>query len=89
MTEFYRCSNSECGKLTPLIGTAKRKCPSCGDEGGEVVPSERVKQGLKTGVYYNIDPNTGKGQRRNAEQASCKRTRARAIRASRRIMHER
>jgi hypothetical protein len=44
----------------PLIGTAKRKCPSCGDKGGKVLPQERVKQGLKAGVHHNIDPNTGK-----------------------------
>jgi hypothetical protein len=47
-------------KSDAVIGTAKRKCPSCGDEGGEVLPHERVKQGLKAGVYHNIDPNTGK-----------------------------
>jgi hypothetical protein len=50
----------------PLIGTAK-KCPSCGDEGGEVVPPERVKQGREAGVYYNIDPNTGKRAKKKKE----------------------
>jgi hypothetical protein len=43
-----------------LIDNAKRKCPSCGDEGGEVLPPERVKERLKAGVYHNVDPNTGK-----------------------------
>jgi hypothetical protein len=58
MSEFYH--SFKCRKVMPLVGTAKRKCPSCGDEGGKVLPQERVKQGLEAGVYHKIDPNTGK-----------------------------
>jgi hypothetical protein len=58
MTEFYYCF--KCRKPTLLIAPAKRKCPSCGDEGGEVISQERFEEGFKAGVYYNIDPNTGK-----------------------------
>jgi predicted RNA-binding Zn-ribbon protein involved in translation (DUF1610 family) len=58
MAEFYHCF--KCRKVVPLIGTAKRKCPSCGDEGGEVISQERFEEGFEAGVYYNIDPRTGK-----------------------------
>jgi hypothetical protein len=56
--EVYHCF--KCGTPMLLVAPAKRKCPTCGEEGGEVVPPELFREHLNAGVYYNIDPNTGK-----------------------------
>lgn len=55
---YYRCFS--CEKVFPLMGENENKCPSCEGANGEVISAERVKEGMEAGVYYNIDPKTGK-----------------------------
>lgn len=55
---FFNCFN--CHKIAPLIETPERKCSLCGSANGEVLNAERVKEGLEAGVFYNIDPKTGR-----------------------------
>lgn len=55
---FYDCFR--CRKVMPLIGTAEKKCPSCGSANGEILTDERFNEGFKAGTFYNIDPKTGK-----------------------------
>lgn len=58
MAEFYNCFN--CHKVMPLLGADEKKCPSCGSTNGEVISAQRFEEGFKAGVFYNIDPRTGK-----------------------------
>jgi hypothetical protein len=58
MAKFFNCFT--CQKVAPLIGSAEAKCPSCGAANGEVLSQERFEEGFKAGVYFNIDPATGK-----------------------------
>jgi hypothetical protein len=58
MAEWYHCFT--CRKVTPLLGTTEKKCPICNGTNGEVLSQERFKAGFDAGVYYNIDPATGK-----------------------------
>ncbi len=55
---YYNCFS--CKKVAPLVGTAEKKCPLCGSANGEVITNERFEEGFKAGVFYNIDPKTGK-----------------------------
>lgn len=54
-----------CHRVIPLLNeemtsTAQQgKCPSCGGRNGQIISSDRVKEGLDAGVFYNIDPKTG------------------------------
>ena len=54
----YNCF--ACHKVSPLDENAEHKCPLCGSQNGEVVSVQRVEEGLKAGVFFNIDPKTGK-----------------------------
>lgn len=55
---FFNCF--DCMKVMPLIGTTEKKCPSCGGTNGEALSRQRVDEGLEAGVFFNIDPRTGK-----------------------------
>ena len=55
---FYNCV--DCHKVAPLADIGEKKCPLCGSTNGEVVTGQRVEDGLKAGVFFNIDPKTGK-----------------------------
>lgn len=55
---FYNCFG--CQKVALLDENAERKCPLCGSQNGEVASAQRVEDGLKGGVSFNIDPKTGK-----------------------------
>jgi hypothetical protein len=55
---FYNCF--ACQKVAPLDECAEKKCPLCGSQNGEVVSGQRAEEGLKAGVFFNIDPKTGK-----------------------------
>jgi hypothetical protein len=55
---LYHCL--ACRKLLPLVDNKDEKCPSCGGTNGEVLSSERAKEGLERRAYFNIDPKTGK-----------------------------
>jgi len=54
----YSCF--DCHKISPVSETAPKKCPLCGGTNGEVISNDRLQEGLDSGVYYNIDPRTGK-----------------------------
>ena len=58
MTDWFRCN--DCNKVISLLGSTEEKCPSCGGSRGEVVSQEHMKEGFEAGVYFNIDPRTGK-----------------------------
>ncbi len=61
---FYRCFNADCQKITPLFDTSGKSCPFCGSKNGKIISKERVEEGLEAGVFFNIDPLTGKRAKR-------------------------
>ena len=54
----YNCF--KCSKVTPIVNEPSDKCPLCGGSNGEVIDGQRLKEGLESGVFYNLDPKTGK-----------------------------
>jgi hypothetical protein len=56
MATSYECFS--CHKV--FVGVTDKKCPSCGGTNGELIPPEKVKQGMEAGTFFNIDPTTGK-----------------------------
>ena len=50
----------DCNKVFTFQTGDEKKCPSCDGTNGEVVTKERLEEGMESGVYYNIDPKTGK-----------------------------
>lgn len=58
VANFYECFN--CKKLTLSDGSKSERCRLCGSSNGTVVAGQQVSDGLKAGVYHNIDPVTGK-----------------------------
>lgn len=59
---FFNCLT--CKKVMPLIESSGKRCPSCGGVNGETLSRERFDEGLKAGVFFNIDPRTGKRAKR-------------------------
>jgi hypothetical protein len=55
---FYSCF--ACHKVALLDENTERKCPLCGSLNGAEISGQRVDEGLKAGVFFNIDPKTGK-----------------------------
>lgn len=55
---FYNCFS--CHNVAPLAENAEKTCPLCGSGNGEVLTAERFHEGFKAGVFFNIDPKTGK-----------------------------
>lgn len=68
MAEFYHCY--ACSKVYPLLdkkalaSALAGTCSSCGGQNGQIVSQERFEQGHKAGVYYHLDPRTGKPARK-------------------------
>ncbi|MFL9921586.1 hypothetical protein PQR75_40795 [Paraburkholderia fungorum] len=58
MAEFFECF--ACMKVMPLVRPEEKVCPGCGSTNGQIISSERVKEGMEAGTFYNIDPRTGK-----------------------------
>lgn len=58
MAQFFECFG--CKKVVLLSDDTKKVCPGCGSANGQIIPFDRVKQGMDAGVFYNIDPRTGK-----------------------------
>jgi hypothetical protein len=54
---YYECF--DCRQAFPMLGTSKIKC-LCGSTNGRKVPDEQFEKGFEHGLYYNIDPQTGK-----------------------------
>ena len=60
---YYQCLNSDCSayqEITPLFEDSEESCPLCGSKKGKVVSNDRLEEGLEAGVFFNIDPTTGK-----------------------------
>ncbi len=55
---LYNCF--DCHKVAPLLNMVGKTCPLCGSTNGEVVTGQRVEEGMRAGVFFNIDPKTGK-----------------------------
>jgi len=47
-------------KVLIFVGATQANCESCGSSNIQLLSAERVKEGLEAGVYFNIDPKTGK-----------------------------
>jgi hypothetical protein len=67
MAQWYHCFT--CKKLTPISKRDKQSpdemtCSICGTNNGEVISGERAMEGLAAGVFFNIDPKTGKGAKK-------------------------
>jgi hypothetical protein len=54
----YQCF--ECRKVRPFTGSDHTKCEVCGSGNIELLSPERITEGREHGVFYNIDPKTGK-----------------------------
>ena len=57
MATRYECF--VCFKVFVSENAAPKKCAVCGGTQIEVLSSERVKAGMDSGAYYNIDLRTG------------------------------
>ena len=58
MANSFECFS--CRKVAPLLhGDKDDECPVCGSSNGQIVDSNRVREGMKAGVYYDIDPRSG------------------------------
>lgn len=55
---FFHCF--ACKKVAPARTDGEKKCAFCDSGDGEVVTPVRLKEGMEAGVFYNIDPKTGK-----------------------------
>jgi DNA-directed RNA polymerase subunit RPC12/RpoP len=49
-----------CQKVSIMVAEDTDACPTCGSKNGEVISNERLKEGMKAGAIWNIDPRTGK-----------------------------
>jgi hypothetical protein len=64
MADWYECFT--CCKVYPLIAEKDKelagegKCATCGGGNGRIVPEGQFAEGFAAGVYYNLDPKTGK-----------------------------
>jgi hypothetical protein len=58
MADFFSCFS--CNKVSPRLDEKATTCPLCGSANVEVLPAERIKQGLDAGVFRNPKP---KGKR--------------------------
>ena len=58
---FFNCFN--CQKVAPLLEPEKKSCPLCGSSNGEIISGSRLKEGMEAGVFFNIDPKTGKREK--------------------------
>jgi len=54
----------DCKKVSVTGNEGVEECPSCGNSNGRSVSGKRIKEGLESGVYWNIDPRTGKRQKK-------------------------
>jgi DNA-directed RNA polymerase subunit RPC12/RpoP len=59
MLQSYECFS--CRKVSLFsVGEDQTKCPTCGSTNIQILSKDRVTEGMKAGVYFNIDPKTGK-----------------------------
>jgi PHP family Zn ribbon phosphoesterase len=56
--QAYECF--KCHEVSYFTDTMDQtKCPTCGGV-VHLLSEDRVREGMKSGVFYNIDPKTGK-----------------------------
>ena len=48
----------DCRKVFPF--QEKEECPSCAGANVRVISKDQLREGMDSGIYYNIDPSTGK-----------------------------
>lgn len=60
MSDFFRCLNLDCMKVSPLIDRPDDVCPVCGSSRGEAITRQRFEEAFASGVYFDLDPKTGK-----------------------------
>ncbi len=53
MVDWYSCP--KCKKLHAINGDADKKCLTCGGTDGEIISSDRMKEGREAGAYFNFD----------------------------------
>jgi len=59
MAQAYECFT--CRKVSSFTERDDQtKCPTCGGTNIRLLSEERVREGMKAGAYFNIDPRTGK-----------------------------
>jgi hypothetical protein len=62
MANWFHCF--QCRSVHPLLGEKQeereRKCSTCGSTNVEVISQQRFQEGFEAGVFFNIDPKTGK-----------------------------
>jgi hypothetical protein len=57
--KFFECF--ACRKVLPItVESEPPQCPACKSTNGQVLDEDRVKEGLDSGAFFNIDPKTGK-----------------------------
>jgi len=60
--QAYQCFT--CNKVSYFTDADHSKCPTCGVTKIEVLSNDRVREGMDAGVFFNIDPKTGKRAKR-------------------------
>jgi len=55
--QSYECF--DCRRVSIFTGDARDKCEICGGSRIQLLSKERVKEGMESGAYYNIDLRTG------------------------------
>lgn len=57
----WQCYEPGCrGLVSGRADETTTTCPRCGSTNGEFVTGEQVRERMALGVYFNIDPRTGK-----------------------------
>jgi hypothetical protein len=58
MVKYYQC---KCALVRAVPDDADQRfnCSTCGELGFEI-PADQFKEGFEAGVYFNLDPGTGK-----------------------------
>lgn len=59
MLQSYQCFTCHKVYMFP-DGADQTKCLTCGGTNIELLSNERVREGMEAGVFFNIDPKTGK-----------------------------
>lgn len=67
MAKSFNCF--DCKRLYAMVPDDTKACPSCASTNGEVLSPERVQEGLATGVFYNIDPKTGRRSKKSPRRS--------------------
>lgn len=61
----FECFSCRKVMLLTAKNADSEQSPSCGSTNGRVISRERLEEGMKAGVYFSIDPSTGKRSKGN------------------------